>query len=106
MFLRGTGTAASGKAGPALKAVQQDGLESHNHTVNINTNTTGAHDHTGSGGYNRVLKMDGTSTANSTDHSSNEPNLYSSNPIASDGNHHHNVKGNTDRKSTRLNSSH
>lgn len=96
MFLRGTGTAATGKAGPALKAVQQDDIKSHTHAVDINTNSAGAHNHTGANGFNRVLKMDGTSTANSTDNSSNEPNLYLSSPIATDGAHTHSVKGNTD----------
>ncbi len=95
MFLRGTGTAASGKAGPALKAVQQDDVKSHLHAVDINTNSAGSHNHTGANGFNRVLKQDGTSTANSTDNSSNEPNLYLSSPIATDGAHTHQVKGET-----------
>lgn len=48
MFLRGTGnvTAATGKAGPALGAVQQDSVVSHLHGVNINTNSNGNHTHT------------------------------------------------------------
>ena len=100
MFLRGTGTAASGKSGPALKAVQQDDIKSHLHAVDINTNTAGAHNHTGANGFNRVLKEDGTSTANSSDHSSNEPNLYLSSPIATDGAHTHSVKGNTGNTGT------
>lgn len=45
LFLRGTGTAATGKAGPALKTVQLDDIASHLHAVNLNTNNPGNHSH-------------------------------------------------------------
>ncbi|MEZ7504699.1 tail fiber protein [Flavobacterium sp. Arc2] len=97
MFLRGTGTAASGKVGPALKAVQQDDLGQHLHSVNLTTSTNGLHDHSNNSDYNRALKYDGAATANSTDTSNNttEPNLYSSKQIVGDGNHNHSVSGST-----------
>ncbi len=95
MFLRGAGS-GNGEVGPDLKVVQQDALGTHNHGVNINTNYAGSHDHSaGAGGYFEVLKQDNNSTANSTDYSNGEPNLYSSRPIKADGNHYHNVSGNT-----------
>ena len=47
MFLRGTGTSpVNGQAGPALRATQQDALESHNHGHNITTANAGNHSHT------------------------------------------------------------
>jgi microcystin-dependent protein len=93
IFLRGTGTAATGKVGPALKTVQQDGIASHLHGVNINTTTNGAHthntdfandDYNGSGGANKNGLEDDTSSSNNR-----------SLPTSSDGNHTHNVNGNT-----------
>ena len=44
MFLRGAGGSLP-HVGPALKAVQEDGLESHLHPVNIDTDTKGLHKH-------------------------------------------------------------
>lgn len=47
MFLRGTGSVAAttGKVGPSLNTVQQDGIISHLHGVNIITNSNGNHTH-------------------------------------------------------------
>jgi microcystin-dependent protein len=45
MFLRGTGTASTGRTGPALKAVQQDDFALHLHGVNINNTAAGTHNH-------------------------------------------------------------
>ncbi len=48
MFLRGTGNAGAGHAGPALRAIQQDGLKSHLHskgTLDVPSNS-GGHLHT------------------------------------------------------------
>lgn len=45
LFLRGTGTAATGKVGPALKSVQQDDVTAHSHAVALTTNTAGDHWH-------------------------------------------------------------
>jgi hypothetical protein len=95
MFLRGAGTAASGKAGPALKTVQQDGIASHLHDVNLNTNSTGAHTHTttfqnddynGSGGINKNGLEDDTN---------GDAKWNRTLTTSSAGDHTHNVTGNT-----------
>ncbi|MFM1877758.1 MAG: hypothetical protein RLZZ241_624 [Bacteroidota bacterium] len=46
MFLRGTGTHATGQSGPSLMAVQQDSYESHVHSLtNVPTSSNGNHNH-------------------------------------------------------------
>ena len=89
LFLRGTGAAATGETGPALKAIQQDGVIAHAHNVNLNTNTTGNHTHNyttraslqnnidGGGGRNDMYQGDGNYNTGAA------------------GNHNHNVSGNT-----------
>ena len=97
MFLRGTGTAATGKAGPALKTVQQDDIASHLHGVNINTNTAGEHSHSitrksnnASGVYDGSDRHQDENSASTTDNIDLGPFSTSS-----AGNHTHNVNGNT-----------
>lgn len=96
MFLRGTGTAASGKVGPALKTVQQDDIASHLHGVNLNTNNTGSHSHnttfanddynnSGGGNWGTGLIKDAPFS------SVNNHTL----PTDVSGDHNHNVSGNT-----------
>ena len=46
LFLRGTGTTENGQAGPALREVQQDTLESHSHPNNFSIPEGGSHTHT------------------------------------------------------------
>lgn len=97
MFLRGTGTAANGKVGPALKTVQQDDLGSHLHGVNLNTNNAGSHSHTtgfanddynGTPGNNQPINHNGL-----------EDDTFGANnrtlPTNTAGDHSHNVSGNT-----------
>jgi microcystin-dependent protein len=95
MFLRGTGTAENGKAGPALKTVQQDGIASHLHNVDLNTNSTGAHthkttfsndDYNGNGGSNKNGLEDDTNGKEDSDRTLT---------TSSAGAHTHNVNGNT-----------
>ena len=45
MFLRGTGQAPNGQNGPALLATQDDTFESHDHDLNLSTQTDGQHRH-------------------------------------------------------------
>jgi hypothetical protein len=94
MFLRGTGTAATGKAGPALKTVQQDDIASHLHGVNINTDTKGDHSHEqnisaeynngAAPGIRRDFSGDGTSYP-----------YPQGTRTGTEGAHYHNVNGNT-----------
>jgi hypothetical protein len=95
MFLRGTGTASTGRTGPALKAVQQDDFALHLHGVNINTTSNGAHTHdlyfsndnySGNGGGSTGLEDDAPDTYNI------------SRTTTSSGNHTHNVNGDTGNK--------
>jgi microcystin-dependent protein len=95
MFLRGTGTAASGKAGPALKTVQQDGIASHLHDVNLNTNLSGVHNHNNGNFKSLLLVRDGGNTATGFDNSGSEAAIRYSEPMLDSGNHTHNVTGPT-----------
>ncbi|MFT5876901.1 MAG: microcystin-dependent protein [Dokdonia sp.] len=97
MFLRGTGTAASGKVGPALKAVQQDDFKEHLHLVNINTNSAGVHTHSIK---RRRNGTDGTYDKNDQYQDENSAATTNSTDlgpfsISSDGNHAHNINGNS-----------
>lgn len=96
MFLRGTGTAATGEIGPNLKTIQQDDVIAHLHGVNITTNTTGNHNHK-NGNYDRLLKFDGDNTATGFDGDDNgaEPNIRYTGTMLDAGNHNHTVIGNT-----------
>lgn len=97
MFLRGTGnTATSGRSGPALKVVQQDDILTHRHDLGTDATIAqnGSHNHS-SGGYDQLLKYNGAATANSTDNSVGEPNLYSSGTIQNAGAHTHTISGST-----------
>lgn len=94
MFLRGTGTAATGKIGPGLKEVQQDDVIAHLHGVNIPTTSNGSHSHNttfynddwnGTGGGDRSLEND------ASNNSANAHNV----PTDTAANHTHNVVGNT-----------
>ncbi|RCH55714.1 hypothetical protein DJ568_07460 [Mucilaginibacter hurinus] len=97
MFLRGTGSAAAGKVGPALKAVQQDDLASHLHKININTNSAGAHTHAitrRSNPDDRAYdKNDGKRTENSA--ATTDRTVLGDFQTSEAGNHNHNVSGNT-----------
>jgi len=89
MFLRGTGSAGSGKVGPALKTIQQDVVKAHEHGISLTTNTTGNHSHnyvtragladkvSGNGGRDNIFQNDGSFTT------------------TTNGNHNHTVSGNT-----------
>lgn len=96
MFLRGAGN-GNNKIGPTLKAVQQDNFKSHSHTVNINTNSTGNHGHT----INRRSNSDsgaydsGDSNKNENSASTTNRGLNGSFQTGSNGDHTHNVNGNT-----------
>lgn len=96
MFLRGTGTAATGEIGPALKVVQQDDVIAHLHSVNITTTTNGSHNHT-NGLFDKLLKIDNTWTGTSTDNdpAGEQPNIRYAESILAAGNHTHTVAGNT-----------
>ncbi|MDO8316095.1 MAG: phage tail protein [Flavobacterium sp.] len=92
MFLRGAGSASLGHSGPTLKTVQQDDFKEHLHGVNINTSSNGAHthdlyfsndDYSGGGGGSTGLEDD-------------RPDVFNiKRATTSDGNHNHNVSGNT-----------
>lgn len=94
LFLRGTGTAATGKAGPALKTVQQDDIASHLHAVNITTSTDGLHNHT-NGNYNQLLQSNNYDTGRDVDITAGEPGIRTSATMLANGNHSHTVSGNT-----------
>jgi microcystin-dependent protein len=87
LFLRGTGAAATGETGPALKAIQQDDVIAHAHNVNLNTNNTGSHNH---GIDHKVESLNG---GNKNDFWGTGSG--SSNTTGNAGNHTHNVTGNT-----------
>lgn len=92
MFLRGTGTAANGKVGPSLKAVQQDDLASHLHYLSLNTNTTGNHNHTTGFANDDYNNSGGASNGVMRDTNGADNNTITS---SSNGNHYHSVSGNT-----------
>lgn len=91
LFLRGTGTHDSNHIGPDLMNVQGDGVKSHNHVININTENNGDHTHTVTFRWNRTSK-DG-----SGGHAMNAPVTSGGNSLDytsdSDGDHHHLVYG-------------
>jgi hypothetical protein len=97
MFLRGTGTAATGEKGPTLNTVQQDDVITHLHSVNITTNTTGSHNHKNTT-YDRLLAFDGNNTATGFDNddNGNEPNIRYTGTMLDAGSHNHTVIGNTE----------
>jgi microcystin-dependent protein len=87
LFLRGTGAAATGETGPALKAIQQDDVIAHAHSVNINTSDNGTHNH----GIDR--KNEGLNGGNKNDMWGTGGGSVTTTRNA--GNHTHNVSGNT-----------
>ncbi|WP_219011232.1 tail fiber protein [Aquimarina litoralis] len=98
MFLRGTGTSpVNGEDGPSLQGTQDDTFEAHTHNQGtLATSTAGAHNHNDSvNGFNMVLKEDGKKTLDGSDNDSDQPNLFESEAIATDGDHTHNISGNT-----------
>ncbi|MGO4904522.1 tail fiber protein [Flavobacterium sp. W20_MBD1_R3] len=96
MFLRGAGSTSSGHSGPTLKTVQQDDMKSHLHNVNLNTNTTGQHDHNttfANDDYNNSGgPTPGTGLLKDAPFSSTTSHTLST---STDGQHYHNVSGNT-----------
>ena len=96
MFLRGAGGSLT-HVGPDLKAVQEDGLESHLHPVNIDTDTKGLHKHetkfyndnVDGGGNN------GSTLYSLTRDSAPGGDLISTLNTSETGDHKHNVSGNT-----------
>jgi hypothetical protein len=95
MFLRGAGGSLT-HVGPALKEVQEDGLESHLHAVNLDTDTKGVHKHTttfyndnwdGKGG-------NGDTELGLSNDSGLGGNVKTLN-TSETGDHKHNVSGNT-----------
>lgn len=96
MFLRGTGTAETGKSGPALLKVQQDDTKSHSHgTTALETTTTGRHNHD-NGEFNRLLRVTGSKTSSNTDSSAGEPDLTTAAYMSDAGDHKHKISGNVD----------
>lgn len=98
LFLRGTGAAASASSriGAALKTVQQDDIVTHRHDLgsDVTVSINGNHNHN-NGNHSQLLSVDGTATANGTDNSANEPNIYSSRTIQNAGSHSHTISGST-----------
>lgn len=96
LFLRGTGTHATGQAGPALKAVQQDSFEEHNHTLsanNVTANANGNHSHSFSFSRNFDAMNGGNKGNVWRDESGTLP--YNGTTTAA-GNHTHTVSGTSD----------
>jgi hypothetical protein len=95
MFLRGSDS-GNGHSGPTLKTVQQDDMKSHLHNVNLNTNTTGQHDHNttfANDDYNNSGgPTPGTGLLKDAPFSSSTSHTL---PTSTDGQHNHNVSGNT-----------
>ena len=91
LFLRGTGAAATGETGPALKAIQQDDVIAHAHgSGNLSTGDGGSHGHS----YIR-----NSTTKNNVQSSNSGANVWQGetwNNVSGDGTHGHNVtSGNT-----------
>ena len=99
MFLRGTGNSpVNGQAGPALQATQGDDNKTHNHYVDLKSNTTGNHNHS-------IIRLPQDNKSNGTDRQS----LYQTtggnqawdvvngggSATNTTGNHTHTVKGNS-----------
>ena len=100
LFLRGTGsvTGVSGKGGSVLKTVQQDDVISHLHTVNLTTNTAGAHYHF----LTRRSNSDNGAYDSGDGHLTEESGVTTNRAIIGQfstltaGNHNHTVNGSTD----------
>jgi microcystin-dependent protein len=91
MFLRGAGT-GNLRTGPTVKTIQQDDLKAHLHKVEINTNYTGNHTHTVKFSNDDYSGGGGGSTGLEDD----TPNIFNKSlTSSSDGNHAHNVNGDT-----------
>ena len=95
LFLRGTGTAATGETGPALKAIQQDDVIAHAHgSGTLGTVGVGAHSHT------QYYETRSTSI-NNISSGGDKDNLWKQDPITQSrqtegsGAHSHTVNGNT-----------
>lgn len=95
MFLRGADS-GNEHSGPTLKTVQQDDMKSHLHNVNLNTNTTGQHDHNttfANDDYNNSGgPSPGTGLLKDAPFSSTTSHTL---PTSTDGQHNHNISGNT-----------
>ncbi len=88
MFLRGTGTSpVNGQPGPALRATQDDGFESH--TVTGRTDTTGVHHH--------KLVVDDNSAGNNVNYKGALANNYGNYLFnkGDGGSHSHSFTGNS-----------
>lgn len=104
-YLRGTGT-SNGRGGITLKGTQDDEFRPHNHGVNLNTTTTGEHNHDVSGD-SKIMRRDGkhwvvagSVSGNTWSRPENEPrdnriNVFDNDQMANRGNHQHQVIGNT-----------
>jgi microcystin-dependent protein len=90
LFLRGTGTAATGETGPALKAIQQDGVIAHAHNISLATDNQGNHSHS----YirNSTVKNNVNSGGSGGDGIWQNENWGGTQAA---GSHTHNVNGNT-----------
>jgi microcystin-dependent protein len=89
LFLRGTGSAGTGKVGPALKTIQEDDVKAHAHEVNLTTNSTGNHSH------GITVR---TNNLNNVKNDGNNDNIwrgYADGATSAAGNHNHTVTGNT-----------
>ena len=95
LFLRGTGAAATGETGPALKAIQQDDVIAHAHgSGTLGTGGVGDHAHTS---YYHTR----SATLNDVKDDGNKGNVWRGDPstgnapTSSSGAHSHTVNGNT-----------
>jgi hypothetical protein len=96
MFLRGTGTSAvNGQAGPALRATQDDGIESHLHgvgTLDVPANT-GAHDHSMT--FNKDFSSSDGDGGNSIRYGEDGSDGQSTVSVNGSGIHDHSITGST-----------
>jgi microcystin-dependent protein len=93
LFLRGTGSAGTGKVGPDLKAIQQDDFKSHLHSDGtLATSTIGNHQHTTSISVVESSKGGDSGNARLTNSNLSAKAGYTS---SASGEHNHDVTGST-----------
>lgn len=89
LFLRGTGSAGTGKVGPALKTIQEDDVKAHAHGVNLTTNSTGNHSH------GITVRTNNLNNVKNDGNNDNAWRGYANGATSEAGNHNHTVTGNT-----------
>ncbi len=103
MFLRGSGTHGTESANMeanTLKSIQQSANKQHLHAIDLNTSIDGDHNHNNSTHWNQLLAINGLETSASNDASPTEPNIKNSLPMLNNGDHSHNVNGNSGNAGT------